>query len=63
MGLEAHSETVSSAPRESSALVLSSSEEEASASTDRDEAVDLPPQSVSFEGASENQARRTLPVL
>lgn len=87
LGSEAHSEMVSSAPRESTALVLSSSEEGESASVKRDEAVDLPP--VSFvrgavgggyqyvavsklnikwptdraSGASEKQARRTLPAL
>ncbi len=43
LGTEKRSETVSSAQREGSALVLSSSEEEGSASVDRDEAVDLPP--------------------
>ncbi len=49
VGLEASSETVSSTPRESTALVSTSSEEEGSASVERDEAVGLPPQSVSFE--------------
>ncbi len=53
LGLEARSETVSSAPQESTALVLSSSEEGESASVERDEAVDLPLQSVSFEGLLE----------
>ncbi len=46
--MEAHSETVSSA-RERARRLLSSSEEEGSASLDRDDAVDLPPQSVLFE--------------
>ncbi len=49
VGLEASSETVSSTPRESTALVSTSFEEEGSASIERDEAVGLPPQSVSFE--------------
>ncbi len=49
LGTEARSETVFSAPREGSAFVLSSSEEGDDASTDRDESVDLPPQSVLFE--------------
>ncbi len=38
-------------------LVLSSSEEEGSASVDRDEAVDLPPQSVLFEELLEVMTR------
>ncbi len=42
-GMEAHSETVSSAPGEGSELVLSSSEEGDNASTERDASVDLPP--------------------
>ncbi len=49
LGTEARSLTVSSAPREGSAVALSSSEEEGGAIVDRDEAVDLPPQSVLFE--------------
>ncbi len=49
LGTEAHSETVSSAPREGSAFAWASSEEEGSASVDQNEAVDLPPQSVLFE--------------
>ncbi len=57
LGMEAHSEMVSSAPREGSALALSSSEEEGGASVDRDKAVDLPPQSVLFEELLEVVAR------
>ncbi len=49
VGSEARSVTVSSTPRESTALVSSSSEEEGSASVERNEAVGFPPQSVSFE--------------
>ncbi len=49
VGSEACSVTVSSTPRESTALVSSSSEEEGSASVEQNEAVGLPPQSVSFE--------------
>ncbi len=49
VGSEARSVTVSSTLRESTALVSSSSEEEGSASVERNEAVGLPPQSVSFE--------------
>ncbi len=45
LGMEARSEKVSSTPKEGTALALSSS----GASIDRDEAVDLPPQSVLFE--------------
>ncbi len=46
---EARSETVSSALGEGSTLVLSCSEEGGDASAERDESVDLPPQSVLFE--------------
>ncbi len=49
VGSEARSVIVSTTPRESTALVSSSSEEEGSASVERNEAVGLPPQSVSFE--------------
>ncbi len=49
LGTVACSEMVSSDPREGTAIVLSSSEEESSASVNQDEAVDLPPQSVLFE--------------
>ncbi len=49
LGTEARSLMVSSAPREGTAVALSSSEEEGGAIVDQDEAVDLPPQSVLFE--------------
>ncbi len=49
LGMEARSEKVSSTPREGTAFALSSSDEEGGASVNRDEAVDLPPQSVLFE--------------
>ncbi len=57
LGMEARSEMVSSAPREGSTLVLSSSEEGDDASADRDESVDLPPQSVLFEELLEVMSR------
>ncbi len=48
-GTEAHSETVSFASGEGSVLHLSSSEEEDDEGTNKDESVDLPPQSILFE--------------